>query len=62
MEGLIGKEARVTEKIDNRQGTGEAVVNGQFWAARSADDEIIEPETMTVIEEVRGVRLIVRKL
>ena len=62
VEGLIGKEARVTEKIDNRQGTGEAVVNGQFWAARSADNGIIEPETMTVIEEVRGVRLIVRKL
>ena len=61
VEGLIGREVRVTERIDNRQGTGAAVVDGQPWTARSAvDDEIIAEDTMAVIEAVRGVRLIVR--
>ncbi|MCD2492195.1 NfeD family protein [Lacrimispora sp. NSJ-141] len=62
VEGLIGKEARVTERIDNKEGTGEAVLSGQPWSARSSDDsQILEPGDMAVVEAVRGVKLIVRK-
>ncbi len=61
VEGMIGREARVTERINNRMDTGEAVISGQPWSARAADDnEIIDQGSMVTVEEVRGVRLIVR--
>lgn len=63
VEGIIGREARVTEQINNRTDTGEAVVSGQYWSARSVnDEEIIEPGSRVIIEAVRGVRLIVRMI
>lgn len=59
-ESLVGQKARVTAQIDNRAGTGSAVVNGQEWTARAADDsEIYDVETEVWIEEIRGVKLIV---
>ncbi len=60
VESLVGQSARVIEKIDNHLGTGTAVVGGQEWTARAwAEDETFEPETMVVIREIRGVKLIV---
>ena len=59
-ESLIGKQARVTERIDNSLGSGAAVVNGQEWTARSLDEsKTFEPGTMVVIREIQGVKLIV---
>ena len=37
-DSLVGKEARVTEEINNDLGTGTAVVGGQEWTARAAED------------------------
>ncbi len=63
VEGLIGREARVTEQINNWMDVGEAVISGQYWLARSADDgEIIDAGSRVVIEAVKGVKLIVRKV
>lgn len=59
-ESLIGREARVTETIDNKLAKGTAVVGGQEWTARAKDDtEIIESGTMVWIREIQGVKLIV---
>lgn len=58
-EGLIGKEARVTEEINNFKQTGTAVVNGLEWTTRSADDRVIPVEAKVKIEKVSGVKLIV---
>lgn len=60
-ESLIGKEAKVTAKIDNFNQQGTVVVNGQEWSARSVDDQIIEPEEAVTIIEISGVKLIVKK-
>ncbi len=61
VEGLIGREARVTVRIDNRAGTGEVLLGGQEWSARAQEDrEILEPGQMVLVEQVRGVKLIVR--
>ncbi len=61
VDGLIGKEARVTKEIDNHAGTGEAVINGQYWSARSADDALVlAPGELVTVEAVKGVRLIVK--
>ena len=40
-EGIIGKVVRVTERIDNINETGTALVNGQEWTARSENDNIV---------------------
>ncbi len=61
-ESLIGQEARVTVEIDNRLGTGTVVVNGMEWTARAADAQEIYPvETPVLIQEIKGVKLIVVK-
>lgn len=60
-ESLIGQEAKVTMKIDNFNQQGMVVVNGQEWSARSADDQIIEPEKPVIIVQISGVKLIVKE-
>ena len=60
VDGLIGRRAKVITKIDNNELSGVAVVNGQEWTARSADDAVTIPAgTHVLIKEVRGVKLIV---
>lgn len=63
VDSLIGRHARVTIEINNDQMTGAAVVGGQEWTARSADEETVIPVgTMVQIQEIRGVKLIVKKI
>jgi len=59
-EGVIGKVVKVTAKIDNFNGTGTAVCNGQEWTARAEDDTaVFEPGTLVKVVNVSGVKLIV---
>ncbi len=61
-DSLIGKEARVTEEINNRSGTGIVVVNGQEWTARAQDNSLVYPlQELVVVREIKGVKLIVGK-
>lgn len=61
-EGLIGCKARVTEEINNELERGTAVIGGQEWTARSKNpDEIILVGTMVVVQDIQGVKLIVKK-
>lgn len=63
VESLIDKKARITEPVNNILGTGAAVVNGQMWTARSADDDVeIEKDQVVRIVSVMGVKLIVKKM
>lgn len=63
VESLVGKQARVTDRIDNDQGTGAAVVNGQEWTARALEEhQVYEPGTMVTIQRIQGVKLIVTKI
>lgn len=55
----IGKEAVVTEEIDNLKGQGAVAVCGVTWTARSDDDRVIPAgETVTVLR-IEGVKLFV---
>lgn len=59
-EGIIGKIVKVTERIDNFNATGAAMVNGQEWTARAdIDGKIIEPGTAVKVVNISGVKLIV---
>lgn len=61
-EGVIGKEALVITTIDNLKATGQAVVDGQQWSARSADGSVIEKDTKVIVQSISGVKLIVTKI
>lgn len=62
-ESLIGKSAIVIEKIDNVSGTGRAVVNGQEWMARAMKaEDVFDVNEVVVIEEISGVKLLVKKM
>lgn len=61
-EEVIGKLVKVTEKIDNINETGTAVVNGQEWTARAKNPEdIIEAGAIVRVVEITGVKLIVER-
>lgn len=60
-ESLIGKTGIVKKRIINIKGQGMVYIQGMDWTARSADDEEIPEETEVIIEEIKGVKLIVSK-
>lgn len=62
VEGLVGKEARVTKEINDDLDTGTAVLGGQEWTARTGDRTVVIPAgTMVTVKEIKGVKLIVAK-
>ena len=61
ISSLAGKQAIVTEAIDNLQATGQAIVNGQEWSARNVvNNEVIPEGAVVTIEKVSGVKLMVK--
>lgn len=61
-EGIIGKVVRITERVDNLQETGTAVVNGLEWTTRMEQDgEVLDPGELAKVVNISGVKLIVRK-
>ena len=61
-EGIIGKVVRVTERVDNINETGTALINGQEWTARSQSDNItFEQGEVAQVVNISGVKLILTK-
>ena len=61
-EGIIGKIVRITQDVDNINGTGCAVVNGQEWTVRAADDDSkIAMGSLAKVVNISGVKLIVEQ-
>lgn len=61
VDSLAGQIVRVTEEVNNLKETGTVYVNGLEWMARSQDPTVVIPvDTSVVIEEVSGVKLIVK--
>lgn len=56
---VIGKEALVTEAIDNVESTGAVAVGGKVWTARSENGETIEVGSIVTVLRIEGVKLIV---
>lgn len=61
VDSLPGEKAVVIKTIDNLKGTGQAVVNGLEWSAKSKSGEIIEEGKVVKIIAVEGVKLIVEE-
>ncbi|MFA7636994.1 MAG: NfeD family protein [Monoglobales bacterium] len=60
IDGLVGKQAIVTERIDNLAGTGQVKIDGNVWSARSENGFIIEEREVVDIIKISGVKLIVK--
>lgn len=59
---IIGEKAVVTERIDNISAVGAVKVKGQYWSARSTDDEVsFEIGEIVEVVSVSGVKLVCRK-
>lgn len=62
-ESLLGKRAVVIEKIDNLAQTGHVRIRDIEWMARTSDDTVKIPENAVVeIQEIHGVKLIVKEV
>lgn len=60
LDSLIGKQAIVTSSIHNLQETGQVMVDGKEWTARSNDaSKTFEKNTIVRIVSIKGVKLIV---
>lgn len=61
-EDIIGRDVRVTARIDNRAQTGAAVCGGLEWTARSTDDNVaIEAGETASVAAIKGVTLLVAR-
>lgn len=60
-DALIGKTALVISDIDNTHGFGTVKINGIEWSAKSIDNDIIKTDSKVIVENIEGVKLIVRK-
>ena len=62
MCGCKEETAVVTETIDNLANKGQVQVKGQYWTARTyQDNQIIETGKTVKIKEISGVKLIVEE-
>ena len=60
VESMVGRQAIVTEEIDNMKATGQVTVSGQEWTARSWDEGVKIPEgEIVAVKSISGVKLIV---
>lgn len=55
----IGSTAIVTEEINNSRSTGRATVAGVSWMARSLDGSEIPKDSVVIIKDIDGAKLIV---
>lgn len=56
----IGKQAVVTENIDNIQSKGAVTIGGLEWTARSTDGRKIDKDEIVTVEAIEGAKLIVK--
>lgn len=61
VDSLVGRTARVSERIDNAAGGGRVVVDGDDWKAISSDSSPIEKGEQVEIVKVDSIILTVKK-
>lgn len=60
IQAMMGKQAIVTETIDNVYETGAVQVDGLTWTARSVDQQTIAQGAIVEVMDVKGVTLYVK--
>ena len=59
IDAAIGKQAIITETVDNLRGTGALKLDGKEWSVRSAAGENIPAGTLVEVVKIEGVKLLV---
>ena len=60
VDSLTGRKAVVKDRIDNEAGTGTAILAGETWLARAAEEgDTFEAGDVVVISAVSGAKLLV---
>jgi len=59
---VIGKNAVVTQAIDNMEGKGQVNISGQTWTARSAHDVTIPQGAEVKVLRIEGVKVYVEMI
>ena len=61
-DSVVGSIVRVTEPVNNILDQGAAQADGKVWTARGASDDLLfEEGELAVVQEIRGVKLILQK-
>jgi membrane protein implicated in regulation of membrane protease activity len=61
-ERFVGKFIKITERVDNMEGTGRAILDDQEWMVRAkVEGETFEVGEIVRIVEISGVKLLVIK-
>ena len=55
----IGREAYLTQTVENIRGTGALKLDGKEWTVRSASGAVLEKDTLVKIVKMEGVKLYV---
>ena len=61
-KALIDKNGIVTQEIDNLNSKGQVKISGELWSAISENDEIIEKGATVLVKDIKGVKLVVKKV
>ena len=56
---VLGREAYLTEAVDNIRGTGSLKLDGKEWTVRSMDQTVLPAGTLVKIVKLEGVKLYV---
>ncbi len=60
-DALIGRRARVSETINNREGIGRVEIDGDSWRARNEIDEIVEAGGFVTVVSIDNIILTVKQ-
>ena len=61
VDAVVGMTGRVVEAINGIEGTGAVIVDGKTWSARASSETVIIPvDTIVTVQEVSGVKLLVK--
>ena len=56
---VIGREAYLTETVDNLRGTGTLKLDGKVWTVRSVSEAVLPEGTLVKVVKLEGVKLYV---
>ena len=61
VDAIVGMKGRVVEAINGIEGTGAVLVDGKTWSAKAENDTTVIPvDKIVTVQEVSGVKLLVK--
>lgn len=61
VEAMEGKTGKVIVQVNNIEGSGEILIDGLEWTARTEDDSILNVGDLVTVIRIEGVKAIVKK-